>query len=834
MSGGGGGAAGEKFEPWFFYFFKKNSFIFYVGGGGGGGGWQSKRSTPGLFTIFNKYHFTIEENTPLEQEVALDPELLGKVFENLLAAYNPETRETVRNQTGSYYTPRKIVDYMVDESLCTILTEKVSQSINKNTQVKTSKKQLNPLEDKIRALLDYSNDLIGYELSISERKHIVQAISEIKIIDPAVGSGAFPMAALHKLTLILNRIDANNAIWERLQRDMAKEKIKYVFEHEDKELRETQLQYINTVFEEYRNDFGRKLCLIQNNIYGVDIQPTAIQIAKLRFFISLAIEQEPTTNPNNNYGIHPLPNLETRFVAADALMPLNNTLDKHTQETLGQTDEVKKLEKLLLSNREQYFHANTVELKSKYRKYDDELRKQLISELNSVNKKAGYLDKVIKWNPYNQNDNANWFDPKYMFGIDDGFDIVIGNPPYIPLQDDKGKLANKYEKIRYKTFNRTGDIYQLFFEFGSLLLNKSGVLTYITSNSWLKTEYGEKTRFYLNHNNTLLKLIEMGKDVFESAIVDSCILILKSNFVSQKSFPAIDMETTLDCEFPPLSGSWKSVKLNDGLTWTILSPMEYSILDKIQTQGIFLADWNLKINRGITSGCNAAFVIDTNTRIDLMKNNEKCANIIKPMLRGKDIRRFYVDWNNLWIINSRKNIKINDYPNIREHLSQYYSILSKKSGSNPWYVLQGSTSDTLNSMFSKEKLFWADMSNIGRFSYSDTEMYCNNKGYIMVGDSLKYLCSVLNSSLIAWYIQNTAATTGMGLTEWTVVTVKRIPVPKISDKDQKPFISLVDEIISAKSKDLYANTQRFEHQLDNLVYKLYNLTNKEIAIVKNF
>ncbi len=279
---------------------------------------HNKNSIPGLFTIFGKYHFTVEENTPLEQEVALDPELIGKVFENLLAAYNPETRETVRNQTGSYYTPRKIVDYMVDESLCTVLTDKVTKLMEKNTvnaSMKLSEKQITVLGDKIRALLGYSFNVTNSKLNNLECKHIVHVISKIKIIDPAVGSGAFPMAVLNKLTLILNRVDPDNVLWERLQRDMTKERIKDVFEYEDEKLRETQLKHINTVFEKYRNNFGRKLCLIQNNIYGVDIQPIAIQIAKLRFFISLAIEQDPTANPSTNYGIHPLPNLETRFVA---------------------------------------------------------------------------------------------------------------------------------------------------------------------------------------------------------------------------------------------------------------------------------------------------------------------------------------------------------------------------------------------------------------------------------------------------------------------------------------------------------------------------------------
>lgn len=810
------------------------NFLFFNEEMGGGGG----TSELGLFTILQKYHFTVEENTSLEQEVALDPELLGKVFENLLAAYNPETRETVRNQTGSFYTPRTIVDYMMDESLRAILTDKISKLIKENTQNEMSKNRFIFLEKQIQNLLDYSSSVTDCELDDIERKYVVRAISEIKIIDPAVGSGAFPMAVLNKLTLLLNRVDADNAIWERLQRNMAKKRIQDVFEHEDKELRETQLQYINTVFEKYREDFGRKLCLIQNNIYGVDIQPVAIQIAKLRFFISLAIEQDPTTNSNNNYGIHPLPNLETRFVVADTLIPLTN-LDKYTQETLGQTDEVKKLEKLLLNNREQYFHANTSELKSKYKKYDTQLREQFILTLSSENKKAGHLDKIIQWDPYNQNESTNWFDAKYMFGIQNGFDLVIGNPPYISLTNENGKLRKRYQDIGYLTFCSRGDIYQLFFERGCDLLNSDGLLTYITSNSWLKTEYGKKTRNFFVENYTPLWLIELGKDVFKSAIVDSCIFSLSVNdSVNNSSFKAVDISTQTNNVLPLLS-TWKQIRLINDSPWCILSDLEQCIVNKIHFKGIPLSNWNITANMGIVTGHNDAFIINTEIKNKLIKNDPKSASIIKPMLRGKDIDRFYPKWANLWLIDIHNGyddvsaVDIKNYPAIKRHFKQkhlYHKLKNRCDQGNTVFNLRDCA---YHEKFKNEKLFWADMTPIGRFAYSNVETYCNSKGYIMAGESLKYLCAVLNSSLIAWYIQNTAATTGMGLTEWTVVTVKRIPIPKIPSIDQRPFVTLVNRIMKVKSDNPDVNTQQLEKKINALVYKLYKLTNDEIRIVEH-
>ena len=250
----------------------------------------------------------MEENTPTDREVALDPELLGKVFENLLAAVNPETRETARNQTGSYYTPRLVVDYMVDEALVEALAAK-SQPADGDGVFWC---------ERLRYLLDYNdaNELFDSD----ETERLVRAIAEIKILDPAVGSGAFPMGMLHKLTLALRRLDPENWWWEKLQKELAGQRATAAFDTPDQLERDAELKEISDTFERYRDsDFGRKLYLIQNSIFGVDIQPIACQIAKLRFFISLAIEQEPDST-TDNFGIQPLPNLETRFVVADTLL----------------------------------------------------------------------------------------------------------------------------------------------------------------------------------------------------------------------------------------------------------------------------------------------------------------------------------------------------------------------------------------------------------------------------------------------------------------------------------------------------------------------------------
>ena len=409
----------------------------------------------GLFPLFNRYKFTVEENTPAEQEVALDPELLGKVFENLLAAYNPETRDTARKQTGSYYTPRPVVNYMVEESLVVSLTERTWPDDG----------DAEFWQARLRYLLDYADAMNDADelFSRAEKRALVRAIANIKVLDPAVGSGAFPMAILHRLTLALRRLDPNNELWESLQKKIAGRSASAAFDTNDRQQRDAELHEISVTFEKYRDsDFGRKLYLIQNSIYGVDIQTIACQIAKLRFFISLAIEQE-TDETAGNYGIKPLPNLETRFVAADTLLGLRSQRQLSNNRTSV-------LERELRANRERHFHANTRQKKIHCIEVDKKLRSDLATELEQLGVPADSAQEIAHWDPYDQNASADWFDAEYMFGVKDGFDVVIGNPPYIQLQKNNGELRKRYMDSDYDTFVSTGDIYQLFYERGCQLL----------------------------------------------------------------------------------------------------------------------------------------------------------------------------------------------------------------------------------------------------------------------------------------------------------------------------------------------------------------------------
>ena len=292
---------------------------------------DQEKDHEGLITIFDHYKFTVEENTPVEQEVALDPELLGKVFEHLLAVNTEETKESARKQTGSYYTPRPVVDYMVDEALVEALAGRVNPGGN----------DAGWWRERLLYLLDYNDafDDANGLFTVGERQLLVKAISSLRVLDPAVDSGAFPMGILHELTLALRRLDPNNEEWKSLQIDQATQRAKRAFGMASQEERERGLDDIRATFERYSDkDFGRKLFLIQNCIFGVDIQTVATQIAKLRFFITLAIEQEPDPNAPN-FGIRPLPNLETKFVTANTLLGL----EWPPQLSLGHSEQIESL-----------------------------------------------------------------------------------------------------------------------------------------------------------------------------------------------------------------------------------------------------------------------------------------------------------------------------------------------------------------------------------------------------------------------------------------------------------------------------------------------------------
>ena len=466
---------------------------------------------PGLFPLFGRYRFTVEESTPSEQEVALDPELLGRVFENLLAAYNPESRETARKQTGSYYTPRAVVDYIAEEALSTALTTLAGAGADRDWW-----------SERLHYLLDYEDACDDAEglFEPGERQALVRAVADLTVLDPAVGSGAFPMGVLHKLTLALRRLDPENELWEALQKERAVRRAESAFDEPGKEERGRDLQEISEVFDRYRDsDYGRKLYLIQNALFGVDLQPIACQIAKLRFFITLAIEQTPTDDAENNYGIRPLPNLETRFVVADSLRSLRNGA-----RMLGQNGGVEALEEKLARNRERHFHATERQEKLRCLHENRELRTELETALREEGFSAGTAEKVAQWDPYDQNERAEWFDPAYMFHRRDGFEVIVGNPPYVEARSSmvteaaKKDYAAQVDADWGAALPRGSDLLIYFYARAAKLLGPRGVGAFITQNAWLSTDYGKRFQDFTRGRMSFFRVVDTrGKFFPESA-----------------------------------------------------------------------------------------------------------------------------------------------------------------------------------------------------------------------------------------------------------------------------------------------------------------------------
>ena len=625
-------------------------------------------SARGIIDILKRYSFTIEENTPFDQEVSLDPELLGRVFENLLAAFNPETQQTARNQTGSFYTPREIVQYMVDESLVAHLKRMCGDE----------------MEPQYRQLLNYATDEVP--LSEEQRKSIMNAIYNCRVLDPACGSGAFPMGALQQMVLVLKRIDPTNKMWESMMVDIAiaeaKKELQKVTSGNDaekakiEENRKARLDDIENAFNQSINDpdYARKLYLIERCIYGVDIQPIATQISKLRFFISLVVDQKPIDDAKSNFGIRPLPNLEAKFVTANSLIPLDRSKDLFTG-----SEEIRTFEEQLHDINHRIFTAKKNSVKRELQTMMHSTRialAQTMENLGAIGSK-GY-NQLIDWNMFDQNASASFFDAEWMFGIKDGFDIVIGNPPYIQLQGNQGELAQLYSNCNFSTFARTGDIYCLFYEQGYNLLKQGGHLCYITSNKWMRAAYGEKTReFFAKKTNPLLLIDFGGVKIFESATVDTNILLFAKDANSKATLCAVVNKQNKD-SVKDLSDFVQQnatvIEFSNSDNWVILTPIELSIKRKIEAIGTPLRDWDIQINYGIKTGFNDAFIITTDKREEILSacaddaERERTAELIRPILRGRDIKRYGYNWADLWIIATfpARKYDIEQYPAVRQ------------------------------------------------------------------------------------------------------------------------------------------------------------------------
>ena len=834
----------------------------------------------GLIPLLEHYKFTVEENTPIEQDVALDPELLGKVFENLLAAYNPETGATVRKQTGSYYTPRAIVDYMVEEALVATLAGQVPPT---DGDTELWKEELRYLFDYAQACDDASEWFDG-----DETDGIVRAISELKILDPAVGSGAFPMGVLHKLTLALRRLDPDNSRWEQLQQDRAGKRAQAAFEISNQQERDVELAEISDTFERYRDsDFGRKLYLIRSSIFGVDIQPVACQIAKLRFFISLAIEQEPD-GAADNFGIKPLPNLETRFVAANTLIALQLS----EALPLLQDDTVQQLLEEIEGIRGKHFLANNRQQKLDLEDQEDECRGRLKEELEIQRTKwmknrkqeikhkvnqlpnpehreqlreveqkkyegrkkefdSGFKDahKIARWKPYDQNASADWFDSEWMFGINDGFDIVIGNPPYV--RQEKIKELKPTLKDRYDCYTGTADLYVYFYERGFQILRNNGVLTYISSNKYFRSAYGKKLRDFLARHATVSQLIDFGDaPVFTSIAYPSIITASKAH-AQGNHLRALNWEPgpSID-EFGAVFQMKGFTMPQNALTadsWRLASPTVLNLLEKLRNAGKPLDEYvEGRFYSGIKTGLNKAFVVDRTTRDRLIAEHPSSSEVLKPFLRGQDVKRWQVNFAEQYLIKiessenrvhpwssqslgEAEEIFANTYPAIHAHFEPFREQLINRydQGKYFWEL----RSCAYWEEFKQPKIVYPDIAQGTEFSFDDSGYFWGNTSYLLPTQKM-WLLGLLNSKTVFWFYTKTSTQIRGGFVRFIAQYVSQIPIPSIKPAQKASISKLVNQILASKRANPDADVSDLEKRIDQIVYLLYDLTDDEIAIVE--
>ena len=777
----------------------------------------------GIIDILDSYKFTIEESTPIEKEIALDPELLGKVFENLLASYNPETQSTARKQTGSFYTPPEIVNYMVDESLIQHLKSVVDD------------------EERLRELFSYEDLTLKNPFNASETKALIQSIDNCKILDPACGSGAFPMGALQKMTHVLHKLDPEIKIWFEM---VIGNLPTYMQAEARRKLGKENWNYV------------RKLGIIQQCLYGVDIQPIAVQISKLRFFISLLVDQEGKPG-EPNMGYEPLPNLDFKMVAANTLIPApeNEAMEAYARDAVANFEKLSNEYFSAVSERKTAIKS---ELKSTIARivqanqqvvnqWIEKIRKEYNSATPAKRKKHDQqLEKYQKaldlWNTFPnlyKNESVGFFETRFFFPqVKEGFDIVIGNPPYVEAK--KLKDVSQTLRTHYTTYSGTADLYVYFYENGIRLLKDNGILVFITSNKFFKTSYGENLRKHFTNFriNTIIDFTDV--QVFE-ALVASCIFsITKENAKVNEITIAFANDTLND--FSGLHSYVEENKfmLNQGKLsekiWQLEDVTKLSLKAKIDNDSIaIIKTGTINVYRGVTTGYNPAFIIDAEKRKELIREDIINDQIIKPMLQGRNIRKWVYNQAFSFIIFTRRGIDINKFPSIHNHLVNFKNNLmpgtGRKPGNYQWYEIQDNTAYWPE--FEKEKIIWGLTSDKWTFAYDNAGNYLPSNGYILTSKQIpiKYLLALMNSKLMEFYFGYIGIMTAGGAYTLKYETIVEFPIKLIYDDKQMLFITLVDQILSAKNSDPHADTTALENRIDELVFKLYDLTYEEVKVI---
>ncbi|MBI4848031.1 MAG: N-6 DNA methylase [Nitrospirae bacterium] len=760
----------------------------------------------GILDIFDRYNFTVKEDEPLEKEVAVDPEMLGKVFENLL-----EVKD--RKSKGTYYTPREIVHYMCRQSLINYLATEVGAHCT--TPLLSECHSRSPLsgnpvpsKEDLETLIKYGEQVGENEATViakgretgtyyhklpeSIRQNaalIDEKLANIKVCDPAIGSGAFPVGMMSEI--VKTRMVLNSYLCHSREggNPVCKNRSTYNFKRE----------------------------CIEKSLYGVDIDPGAVEIAKLRLWLSLMVDEEDIKQ------IKPLPNLDYKIVCGNSLLGV--------EKNLFNEPEFKELERI----KPLLFNETSPKKKQEYKNQIDDL-----------------ISKIT--NGHTEFDFEVYFSE--VFHEKKGFDVVIANPPYIQIQSFSGRPEqDAWKRQNYATYVKTGDVYCMFYEQGFSLLSPKGVLTFITSNKWMRANYGKAMRKFFMGHGRIDQLIDFGdSQLFENATTYTNILVWRKDDIS-KEIHAWDLSKAYDADV-----SLEELLVREGTcsplfsldSFVIAKDDQFRIRKKIEVVGVPLKDWDIAINYGIKTGMNEAFIINGKKKDELIAVDPNSAEIIKPILRGRDIKKYRADFAELWMIATfpALQIKIDSYPAIRDYLKSFGKQLEqtgkpgcRKKTSNKWFEVQ----DTIayHAEFEKEKIVYAEIVYDSAFYYDTKGYYPEATSFLITGERLKYLTALLNSKLLTYAFRTFYAGGDLrGNTfRYKKVFLENLPIPKIDLAAQRPFEILVDQILAAKKKHTpqspldrgevkNADTSALEKQIDEMVYALYGLMPEEIAIVE--
>lgn len=710
-------------------------------------------SARGIIDILKRYNFTIEENTPLDQEVSLDPELLGKAFENLLASYNPETKTSARKQTGSFYTPREIVQYMVDESLVAHLKRTCGDEF----------------ESEYRKLLSYSTE--ETTLNEEQRKAIMQAVYNCRVLDPACGSGAFPMGILQQLVHVLRQLDPTNDMWKDFMIDLAIEQSKLAFAEDEEAERKARLADIEEAFNKSINDpdYARKLYLIEHCIYGVDIQPIAVQISKLRFFISLVVDQKPTNDATHNFGIRPLPNLESKFVAANTLIPVG-----YDASLFDTTDEIRSKKTKLKELNHQIFLAKRNVDKQRLKEEIKETRHELanaIEDTGFVSQGAAQL--LANWDMFDQNSSSPFFDAEWMFGVKDGFDIVIGNPPYVVVPVSL-----------YANYEWNNDLYKIFFELSLKdLCCSKGIVSMITPKFYLLNKDDNKMRLYFMNRVDLLSIATCNP--FD-AVTENVITIVRKDTPQNTCIPYLDYDAEL-----------KSFVRYDDLD------KEYCKTNKYNEMTFGLkADIIPILQKMFDSGKSLGSLTESKRGAEVSKNFLRDNDSGIETLIGQDMRKYSISWSNTYLPTSHK-----EYRRLRNFFESEAIYLRR-------------VDSMLEATISLGKHYGYNKNVYGIRRRLDCDY------------GIRYLLACINSKVVDFYYKKKFSTKKTDVfPEIQTYLYEQLPIPSASKDIQNRIENLVDEILTVKLQSHGVATTSQEQEVDNLFYHLYGLTYNEVLIV---